>query len=387
MSRRTRILAIFGALATAGALVLSPAFAADTGVPAYLTDGLAECQAQQKAAVSLQEQAWAETCVVLAQRALDAYVAAHPTPTATPTVTPTVLPTSATPGTTTPPATTPPATTTPPASSRACPAFPAIPDASCTGVPPGTVLRECGTNVTIAGGGQWSGCIWRGLLVVKGTGTVIRNSRILGRIDAGDQNGPSDQAGLQLIDSEIDGSAARPGFNAACIGYSDYSLLRVNVHGCGYGANGGSGVTVTDSWLHGWVTFRAGPDGSEDHKDAYISNGGSGVTLEHNNLSCDYDVGNGLCSAAVGLFGDFAAITNVTIRHNLFNSHDGYCIYGGNNTGKPYPQASNVRIENNLFGRTLQAKCGYYGPVTDTSTTRGNTFIGNTWTDGTPVTG
>lgn len=268
-----------------------------------------------------------------------------------------------------------PSNTSAPTTGQSCPALPAIPDANCTGVPPGTVLHDCPNGIR---GGVWDSCLFRGTLVVRGVGTVIKNSLILGNVDAGDAGNCSQQNGLQIIDSEIDGSGVAWQWNTQLVGFNCFSLLRVDGHGTGYGVNASGNVTITDSYLHDWKTYSG-----NDHKDAVISNGGSNISIIHNNLQCNYSGGgNGLCSAAVGLFGDFAAVTNVEISRNLFNTVDGYCIYGGSTSGKPFPDASNVKITDNLFGKKYHNKCGYYGPSTDVELTRGNTWSGNRWQDG-----
>lgn len=280
---------------------------------------------------------------------------------------------SSSPVPTTPPTSQPPTAPT----TRTCAPFPAQPDANCTGVPPGTVLRDCPNGIK---GGVWDGCRFRGTLVVRGVGTVIKNSLILGNVDAGDAGNCSQQSGLQIIDSEINGDSFNPGWNAQLVGFNCYSLLRVNGHGTGYGVNASGNVTVTDSWLHDFRTYS-----QADHKDAIISNGGSNLRFIHNNLECSYNVGDGLCSASVGLFGDFAPINDVVVHQNLLNTEDGYCIYGGSTSSKPFPDASNVKITDNLFGKKFHSKCGYYGPSTDVELTRGNTWSGNRWQDGSGI--
>ena len=137
-------------------------------------------------------------------------------------------------------------------------------------------------------------------------------------------------------------------------------------------------VVVQDSWVHDLCCNNAG------HKDAVISNGGGNSTVRHNTLECVPTN----CSAALGLFGDFAPIANWTIDRNLFNTgQGGYCVYGGHGpTSKPYPNASNVRFTDNHFGRKYNPKCGYYGPIAYGGGS-GHVWTGNVWDDtGLPVT-
>lgn len=376
MSRRTRILAIFGALTvTVGALVLSPAFAADSGVPAYLTDGLAECQAQQRAAVSLQEQAWAETCVVLAQRALDAYVAAHPQPTATPTVTPTATvgatPTAA--PTTLPPTTTPPATT-PPASGW--------PGVSNTGVPAGTVLTAYTGPCTITAAGTVidAKTITCAQLVVKAAGVKVTRSRITG---TGDPAVAVSGGDLAITDSTILAAT-----NTTGIGDNNWTATRLNISGGNRGSNCDNHCTLRDSWLHGnrvsGTTHASG------------LRAGQFTQAIHNTLQCDAPADN--CSADLTGYPDFAPTHDWTITGNYFVAqHLGgayFCSYGGATKGKGYSNdpanAVNIQFRDNTYEHGPGGWCGGYkdgSPISDYDTSRpGWVWSGNVWSSGEALT-
>ncbi len=110
--RRITIIAAAVTLIAAVAFVQTANADATPVMPAYLSSGLAECKAQQAVATTSADRTWANECVRLAQRAVDAWTKANPTPTPTATGTPTATPTTAPP--TTPPVTTPPPTTVPP---------------------------------------------------------------------------------------------------------------------------------------------------------------------------------------------------------------------------------------------------------------------------------
>ena len=141
MNKRTAVALTTALAVTAGAFAVGTAFA-ESPVPQRLADQLANCQDMQKAAVTLDEKAWAEKCVQLAERA----IAAVPTPTPTlTTAPPTPTPTATAPPTPTVAPTTPPpspTTTTPPPATT-------WPGAANTGVPDGTVLTAYTGSCTI----------------------------------------------------------------------------------------------------------------------------------------------------------------------------------------------------------------------------------------------
>jgi hypothetical protein len=322
MSRRT--LAILAALVLAiGAAFFVGTASASSSMPTYLSDGLAECQAQRAVAVSSADQTWADRCVRLAQRAIDAWNAANPQPTASPTATPTVVPTTV-PPTTTPPATTPPATTTPP-SPTPSPTSSGFPDATNTGVPPFAVLTAYTGPCTITAvntviDAKTVTCD----LNIQTTGVVITRSRTQAISDG---SGFNAGASFTVTDSEVFCAT-----DTTCVGESNFTLLRVNVHGGNRDAHCYAHCSATDSWFHG-IRFTG-----TGHASAFRL--GQYTTLTHDTLSCDApntSVGGG-CSADVTGYPDFEPINHNTMTL-CFLTDPGlggayYHAYGGATSGK-----------------------------------------------------
>ncbi len=75
-------------------------------------------------------------------------------------------------------------------------------------------------------------------------------------------------------------------------------------------------------------------------------------------------------------------IDDVTIERNLFNTSGSYCTYAGSVDGKPYPEGTNIRYRDNMFGTKYMPKCGIYGPVVSWDDNAGNVWTGNIWQDG-----
>lgn len=271
-----------------------------------------------------------------------------------------------------------------------------FPDATNTGAT-GTLtaytgpltITKCGvviSNMTINGS----------LQVAVGNGThsastpcvTINNSKINGVVGTGSNDGSDGPLVLNHVEV-----SAPTNSNVQAVALSNFYLDSVNVHG---GANGGvecyGYCSISNSWIHDFY------DAGSTHYDGIISNGTSGhpLVIDHNTVGCNFYAAasnaNGGCSADLGLFGDFGAISNVTVTNNLFlasptsaisGSTSAYCMYGGDVSGKKFPTSSNVVVTGNTFQRGPNNKCGLFGAIADFDATNGNAWSGNVWDDGT----
>jgi hypothetical protein len=287
---------------------------------------------------------------------------------------------------------------TPPGSSTAAPAptYPGFPDATSTGVPAGTKLTaytgpahlsKCGTvinakvihgDITVDVGNKSSSptspCI------------TITNSQLLGTINTGPDPGKLGP----LVMRHVEVAPPQDSLQQAVVG-SNFYLYNVNVHG---GANGGVDCAgycgIYDSWIHDFYLAGA------THYDAIISNGlynGAPLVVSHDTLDCDFYAqaagATGGCSANLGLYGDFAPISNVTVTNNLFVASiaQAYCFYGGSEDSKKFPNASHVVVTGNTFQRGTNGKCANFGPIAYfSSTAPGNLWSKNLWSDGGVIT-
>ncbi|MBO0880007.1 MAG: hypothetical protein J2P17_06495, partial [Mycobacterium sp.] len=178
---------------------------------------------------------------------------------------------------------------------------------------------------------------------------------------------------LVISDSEINCHCmSTSSTTPPAVSFSNFTLLRDNIHNAGHGVQINNNATVEDTYIHDLGANNAA------HKDAVISNGGGNAVIKHNNVECAADS----CSAAIGLFGDFAPIKNWTITDNLLNTTGSYCLYGGDSPGKPFSTATGMVVTNNHFGKKDHPQCGQYGPVTAFGHNSGNSWSGNVW-DGT----
>jgi hypothetical protein len=322
-------------------------------------------------------------------------------PTTTVKATTTIPPTTTTKATTTttdPPVVVPPPTTTtrPPIVTPPPTTNGAFPTASNTGVPDGTNLttytgpmtvRSCGVVID-------SKIVNGDLTILAGNGThsastpcvTIKNSLVRGIID--DKYASYSCSGFRgcgpvvITDSEI--GVPVPA-DVAGVSDANYYMWRSYVHGARSGAQCDGYCEIHDSFL------LADKEYGTAHMDAFITNGnyGAPIVLDHNAFLCAPTgaVPNGSgCAADVGLFGDFSAVTNMTITDNLFKAtNDAYfCLHSGYEPGKPYPSGGGLNYTNNTFERGAGGKCGDADAVFSWSNAAGR-WCNNKFDDGATV--
>ncbi|WP_432561344.1 right-handed parallel beta-helix repeat-containing protein [Kineococcus sp. SYSU DK003] len=208
---------------------------------------------------------------------------------------------------------------------------------------PGTVLD----GVTI------NGC-----LVVKASDVTVRNSKIVCNAK-GRQLAVNVADGVRnfvVEDSEIDATGTDVG-----IGWGNYTLRRVNLHGSADGARWGTNVTIEDSWIHDMSR----EDGL--HSDAMQTTSASNVVVRHNTL--DPSNGGDPLNAAImiGTETGSKALKNVRIEDNFLG--------GGSYT-------VNIRSDANISGLVLKGNVfsdnSRYGamimPIGKDITVSGNTL-------------
>jgi hypothetical protein len=216
-----------------------------------------------------------------------------------------------------------------PASNYGCP-IPSTgyPDASNTGVPPGITLVPSGGLTINTAGTVIDGRDISGPVVVNAPNVTIRRSRIrTTSFWAVDNN----STGLLIEDSEIDGLNA----NGTCIGSSNLTVRRANIHGCENGFNVTGTATVEDSYIHDLTTANGA------HTDgAQFGQGASDVVFRHNTMVSQ----SGSTSCIIMWNETDPQNTRVQIVYNrLIGTGAAYTLYA------PRRPASQIYINNNRF--------------------------------------
>ncbi len=261
-----------------------------------------------------------------------------------------------------------------------------FPDASNTGIPRGTALSNYTGSCTITTNNLViDGKVFNCSVSIRAKAVVIKRSKINGQLGTNEGTAYS----FTLQDSEVDAGVVQ----GAVVGSTNMTILRSNIHGGATSVYCYSNCTLRDSYLHGQRL----PAGVDWHLGAFLANdngndpgGRTNAWLVHNTIICDArpNSADGGCSGNINLYGDFGPITYVTLDNNLFGANTGvsYCVYGGQSTSKPYPNADHVVVVNNVFQRGSNGKCGNFGPVTAFDTARpGNRWENNVWDNGATV--
>jgi hypothetical protein len=262
-------------------------------------------------------------------------------------------------------------------------ALPKYPDATCTGVPAGiTLTAYTGANPITTAGTVVDGKRITSCLEVAAGGVVIKNSYITcansGPLSCSDQGACGRSATPLLVqDSEIDctgnGATGIVGQGTA-ITEANFTLRRVDLHGCENGLDINQGVDVEDSYFHDLYNDPTVPPPDGAHADGIQFAGGHwngsawdnaslNVTIKHNTI-----YGMGWKSNGTGFgFGTSAIITNrggdtnILIQDNLLagGAVALYCEQGA--------KGINYRVINNHFSTKFGPNVGAYGPSTDCS--------------------
>jgi hypothetical protein len=248
-------------------------------------------------------------------------------------------------------------------------ALPNYPNASCTGVPAGTVLTNVPAQRTSGTGWTWdatdkqiiviaNSAVLEGLNVTgcvyvsdNASNVVVRKSKIT-TTHCGVAN---DGANTLVEDVEIDCSNKG---GATALGWQGYTARRVHAYHCDNTAWAEHNVTIEDSYLHDNINYDPVTD---PHTDGIQMPGGaSNITIRHNTVYGNYvdadDFGNSAITSPKVADG---APTNVLIQDNLL-AGGGYTLYCAQNG-----PGNNYRVINNHFSMIYSPKVGGFGPTTD----------------------
>jgi hypothetical protein len=274
-----------------------------------------------------------------------------------------------------------------------CAAYPhtcGYPDATNSGVQPGTALTQVPAQETSGPGWAWNAS-W-GTLTVTGTGAVLSNLSVAGNIDVEASNVTLDN--LQVTSAGSSWGIGLMNANGTLVEHCSISSpaasgpgrLQSGVKDV-YGDTEGTVIKDDNIWhAEDGVQLSAGliegtyihdlAYNSGDHTDGIDSNAGDphGLAITRNTILNPLDQ-----TDDIALFENFGTQLDVTITGNLMAGGD-YSIYAGYNPGKAVP--SNIKISNNRFARTYYPNSGQYGPVAYAAIgVNGNTWTGNTWDD------
>ena len=257
---------------------------------------------------------------------------------------------------------------------QSCPAFPAFPDESCTGVPAGISLSSVGSQASTSNGQTITGLTINGNLTINHSNVTVTNTRITGRVI-------NNAGGLVMRDVDIgpDSCPASSNGGNRLIANAGYTLIRAHLHNNGADLvhlGGGSNVLIQDSLINKACFY------SSDHLDAiqfYDPGGVLNATIQHNYIDIRPTNGGGFGNAAI-FWADFPGSGS---RLNVYNN----MLIGGNYTiyGLDAHASSGVIID--VSGNRFLRNQYNYGPCALSNSvpyngTSGVIWNSNAFTDG-----
>ena len=217
-----------------------------------------------------------------------------------------------------------------------------LPDATNTGVPPGTSLRTHSGDITV----KTAGTVIdrqdiRGCVRVQAPGVVIRRSKIACRNFpvVASFNGEYSGTGLVVEDSEISCLDT----NGTGLSDTNVTARRLDIHGCENGFDIDASFIVQDSYIHDLY------QSSEAHTDGIQLAGGAHLRINHNTIFSNN--GN---SAIISHRTDNS---DVVVSNNLMagGAYTFYC---------PSETSQNFRVIGNRVATLFYPKGGAFGPWT-----------------------
>jgi phage baseplate assembly protein gpV len=264
-----------------------------------------------------------------------------------------------------------------------------FPDATNTGVPPGTALKAVPGQVSSGPGWRYnaasqqvevtgnhavlSGLSIRCNLDISASKVTIKDDKVV----IGGPYGISlrNIADVTIEDSTVSGSNLTSGRVGAAIGdlYGDSTGIVIranNIFAFKTAVQVSSGL-VTGNYMHdpGYI--------SGDHTNGVLANGGTKpLMIYHNTILNDLSQTDAISIDTMQVPGPVA---NKTIEDNLL-AGGGYPIYGGTAFGH---QTSHIVIKGNRFGQGYYPKSGQFGPVAYFAAQGpGNVWKDNIWDGG-----
>jgi hypothetical protein len=240
-----------------------------------------------------------------------------------------------------------------------------FPDATNTGVPPGTPLTRVDGSVTLSTPGQvYSGREVHGSIRITASNVTIEKTRVIGSSEVPLIYPTSGATNTVIRDVEVDMAGQEEGKGIA---FDNYTAQRVWFHNGLDCAHQGNNVTITDSFCD---LPKLG-SGSAAHADGFQSDGGGNYVFRHNTIRNPNSQ-----TSAILMSTNTSPISNVVIDHNLM-SGGGYTVYCGTDEGGIAP---NTTYTNNVISREFFPKGGYWGPTTwcdKVATASNNVWDGN----------
>lgn len=247
-----------------------------------------------------------------------------------------------------------------------------------TGVPPGTVLAPyTGPSIITVDGTTVEGKTITAGLEIRAKDVEIRSCQINGTVSI-DESAEDGAYGFYLVDSRVHGGDVA----VTCVGTKNFRVERCHITGGNRSVYPYHFGEVVECYIAGqWVSSTV-----RNHASA-IRQSQNGLILR-NNFRCDVEdvpaTGSGASANLTG-YGDFETVQFNTIDSNFIGATPGgYGAYFGSSASKPFPNANNIKVRNNIWERGPSGHNAVYGSNTDYNPAApGNEWVNNRYDDGT----
>jgi hypothetical protein len=223
----------------------------------------------------------------------------------------------------------------------------AWPDATNTGVSPGTALTVVNGDVNLTTAGQiYENKDVRGCITVNAPNVIIRKSKVSGPGCAID----NESTNLLVEDVTLDCQNV----GGTGLSWQNYTARRINASKCENLLWAEHNVLVEDSFIHDPIDYNPATDPHTD--GVQLPSGATAITVRHNRIYGNYVSTTNFGNSAITIG---HTTSGVTIDNNIL-AGGGYTMYC-NQTG----DSTNGSYTNNRFSTIFAPSVGGYGPWTD----------------------
>jgi hypothetical protein len=219
------------------------------------------------------------------------------------------------------------------------------PDATNTGVPPGTALTVVNGDLSITTAGTIvENKDVRGCIHVNAADVIIRKSKV-SCSDLYVIN--NDGTNLLVEDVAVDCQ----GTHHTGLAWQNYTARRVNVSGCENLIWAEHNVIIEDSYLHDPIDYDPATD---PHTDGIqLPTGATNITIRHNRIYGNYVGGSNFGNSAITIGG---STSGITVDNNIL-AGGGYTMYCNQ-----FGRGTNSAYTNNRFSTVFVPTVGGFGP-------------------------
>jgi hypothetical protein len=241
----------------------------------------------------------------------------------------------------------------------------AWPNASNTGVPPGTTLTNYTGPMTITTAGTViDGKIINGTLTVKADNVTIRNS-ILRNMSFWGILADGNPINTRVENCEIDGGSGTYHVTGLGLGGgANSAIIGCNIHGMVIAVNLWGQCLVQDNYIHDLLENDTNVDARHFDGIAYRGGGGAvGPTINHNWVDMPAQEGGTAC---IFIKSENGPVENTIVSNNHLTGQASMCCYSEASSGGT---VSGVQFLNNVMQKGI---FGYWNIVGNTPVRSGN---------------